>query len=52
MGFANGVAQLAAKAFLGGGVVQKGLHLGRQAVDDLFQQIVADQPFPPVQRLR
>lgn len=52
MGVANGVAQFAAKAFLGCRVVEERLDLGRQAIDDFFEQIIADQPFPAVQRLR
>ena len=51
MGFANGVAQLAAKTLLRGGVIQKRLHLGGQAIDDFFEQVITNQPFPAVQGL-
>ncbi|MNL11434.1 hypothetical protein D3C87_1322700 [compost metagenome] len=51
MGITNSVAQLAAKTFLGRGVIKECLHLGGQAIDHLFQQIIADQPFPAVKRL-
>ncbi|MNL20043.1 hypothetical protein D3C87_1412740 [compost metagenome] len=51
MGVANGVAQLTAETFLRGGVVEKSLDLGRQAIDDFLKQIIANQPFPTVQRL-
>ncbi len=52
MGFADGVAELAAKAFLRSGFVEKRLHFGRQAIDDFFEQIIAYQPFAAVQCLR
>ncbi|MNK92023.1 hypothetical protein D3C87_1121410 [compost metagenome] len=52
MGVANGVAQFAAKAFLGRRVIEERLDLGGQAIDDLFEQVIADQPFPAVQGLR
>ena len=51
VGFAHGVAQFAAKALLGRGVVEKRLDFGWQAVDDFFEQVIADQPFPAVQAL-
>ena len=49
VGFAHRVAQFAAKALLGRGVVEKGLDLGGQAIDDFFEQVVADQAFTAVQ---
>ena len=52
VGFTHRIAEFAAKSVLRGGVVQKRLHFGRQAVDDLFQQVIADQPFAAVQALR
>ncbi|MNX83745.1 hypothetical protein D3C86_1155200 [compost metagenome] len=52
MGVANGIAQFAAKTLLGRRVVEERLDLGGQAIDDLFEQVIADQPFPAVQRLR
>jgi len=52
VGFTHRVAEFAAKSILRGGVVQKRLHVGRQAVDDFFQQVIADEPFAAVQALR
>ncbi len=52
MGLAHGVAQLTAETILRRGVVQKRLHFNRQTVDDLFQQIITNQPFAAVQVLR
>ena len=52
MGFAHGIAQLAAKTVLGRRVEQERLHFRWQAVDHFLQQVVADQPFPTVQALR
>jgi hypothetical protein len=51
MRLANGVAQFAAKTLLRRCVIQKCLHLGGQAIDDFFEQVIANQPFPTVQGL-
>ena len=45
------IAQRGAEALLAGGFIEEGLHVGRQHVDDLFEQIVADQALAPVQGL-
>ncbi|MNE21231.1 hypothetical protein D3C80_1143820 [compost metagenome] len=52
MGVANGIAQFAAETLLGRRVIEERLDLGGQAIDDFFEQIIADQPFPAMQRLR
>ncbi|MNH06873.1 hypothetical protein D3C79_662520 [compost metagenome] len=51
MAVAQGVAQGRAETLLTGGVVKKGLHIGGQDLDDLFQQVVADQALAAMQRL-
>ncbi|MNG05735.1 hypothetical protein D3C84_889450 [compost metagenome] len=52
MAFTQGVAEFCAKALLAGGVVEKALHFGRQYLDDFFEQVIANQPFAAMQRLR
>lgn len=47
----HGIAQRGAKALLAGRIVQKGLHVGGQHVDDFFKQVVADQAFAAMQGL-
>ncbi len=51
MGLTDRIAQFAAKPLLRRGVVEKGLDVRRQAIEHLFQQIVADQSLPAMQDL-
>ena len=52
VGFAHAIAQFTAKALQGRGIEQKGLYFYRQAVDDLLEQVITDEPFTAVQALR
>ena len=49
MAIAHRIAQFGTEAIEAGGVIEKGLQLGRLALDHLFQQVIADHALGAVQ---